>query len=186
MKKLILLFAIAASASVFAASPAATQQWVRNYVATNTTTGGVTEQWVRDYLATNLSAIVNTYEADLTSSNSTEGIVRAYDVACANIRLSCTNEAYVSESLVTNISDLVFATLGNGWQWTNAVSDCLLEYSSFWQNWQLSGRATWPYYYYGKETNGTIRLVHSEITNNVVTIWSTKVSDKRYKEAKGE
>lgn len=128
MKHIIAIISVLFTAATFAASPAATQEWVRNYVATNSTAGGVTADWVRTYVSTNNPNVVITQTV-----NPTNGIATTYYDDPIYGRLTGTMHMCDQLALVvTNCSEAAIAMgVTNGtlfaWNDTNAFENAQLN-----------------------------------------------------------
>lgn len=188
MKQIILLFAIAVSASVFAASPAATQQWVRNYVSTNTTAGGgVSQQWVIDYVT---SVISNVGEYAATTTSGADYQTRAQNaVAMAIVEASMSGLHALTFSHLfpsNTFANVKMADAPSGNGWTNVVYGCGVVTNAD-RIASLTLNAT--NYVCSVFSNYTSRNVftymNGAITNEIIVLY-TSVSTNDWKTARGD
>lgn len=122
MRKLIItVCALLGAFALFAASPAATQKWVQDYVSTHG--GGVSMEWVIDYVRTNAAPTAATVAQDERTAMRTR-MQNALSLAlleASSSGLYALSFSYVNQS--------------NGWQnvkmaerdgggWTNVVYGC--------------------------------------------------------------
>lgn len=121
MRKLIItVCALLSAFALFAASPAATQKWVQDYVATH---GGASIAWVIDYVRTNAAPTAATAAQDERTALRT----RMQNVLALSLLEASSSGLYaLSFSYVTPSNRLVNVKMAerDGGGWTNVVYGC--------------------------------------------------------------
>ena len=128
MRKLIITVCVLLSAfALFAASPAATQKWVQDYIATHGGGGGgssgVSMEWVVNYVRTNAAPTAATAAQDERTALLTR-MRNAVEIAL--LEASSSGLYALSFSYVTQSNGLrnVKMAEANGGGWTNVVYGC--------------------------------------------------------------
>lgn len=122
MRKLIItVCALLGAFALFAASPAATQKWVQDYVSTHG--GGVSMEWVIDYVRTNAAPTAATAAQDERTALRTR---MQNALALSLLEASSSGLYALSFSYVTPSNGLrnVKMAEANGGGWTNVVYGC--------------------------------------------------------------
>ena len=121
MRKLIItVCAILGASALFAASPAATQKWVQDYVATH---GGASIAWVIDYVRTNVATTAATAAQDERTALQTrmQNALAMALLDASNSGLYALSFSYVTPS--NGLRNVKMAE-ANGGGWTNVVYGC--------------------------------------------------------------
>lgn len=122
MRKLIItVCALLGAFALFAASPAATQKWVQDYVSTHG--GGVSMEWVVNYVRTNAAPTAATAAQDERTALRTR---MQNALALSLLEASSSGLYALSFSYVTPSNGLrnVKMAEANGGGWTNVVYGC--------------------------------------------------------------
>lgn len=123
MRKIIIIAAtvILGVSALFAASPAATQKWVQDYVSTHG--GGVSMEWVIDYVRTNAAPTAATAAQDERTALRTR---MQNALALSLLEASSSGLYALAFSYVTPSNGLrnVKMAEANGGGWTNVVYGC--------------------------------------------------------------
>ena len=122
MRKLIITVCVLLGASeLFAASPAATQKWVQDYVSTHG--GGVSMEWVINYVRTNAAPTAATAAQDERTSLQTR---MQNALALSLLEASSSGLYALAFSYVTPSNGLLNVKMAerDGGGWTNVVYGC--------------------------------------------------------------
>lgn len=191
MRKLIIGIAAALCASaLFAASPAATQAWVMQYVATHGggggggTTNGVTAAWVEDYVRTNM---VKT--AASAAQDERKSLIRRMknQLAMALLETSRSGLHALSFAYKDSSNSLHSVKLADrdGGGWTNVVRGCGISTNT--ENEAVlvldSLDYTCPTFDY--KGRNIFTRIDGSVTNNIYVGYSS-ITTNDYKTARGE
>ena len=125
MRKLIItVCALLGASALFAASPAATQKWVQDYVATHGGgQRGVSMEWVINYVRTNVSPTASTAAQDERTALQTR---MQNALALSLLEASSSGLYALAFSYVTPSNGLLNVKMAerDGGGWTNVVYDC--------------------------------------------------------------
>ena len=174
--------AILCASALFAASPAATQKWVQDYVATH---GGASIAWVIDYVRTNLSETAATQASDALESQRREiAALLSAEIFAASSSGLYAQAANIQVS--TNEVEFVKMAYANSGGWTNVVYGCGISTSLLHTATLTVGQDE---YFCSAFTNYNeshdFILVLGEETNIITTSW-VSITTNDYKIARGE
>ena len=184
MRKLIIIAATAilGASALFAASPAATQKWVQDYVATN---GGASIAWVIDYVRTNAAPTAATAAQDERTTLRTR---MQNALALSLLEASSSGLYALSFSYVTPSNGLLNVKMAerDGGGWTNVVYGCGVSTNS-----QHEAVLVIDALDYNCSTfsNYTVRNVFTRVDGNVtnsIFVGYSSITTNDYKTARGE
>ena len=184
MRKLIItVCAILGASALFAASPAATQKWVQDYVSTHG--GGVSMEWVINYVRTNVSPTASTAAQDERTALQTR-----MQNALAMALLEASNSGlYALEfSYATPSNGLLNVKMADrdGGGWTNVVYGCGVSTNAQYKAVLVIDALDYECATFSNYTDRNVfTRIDGSVTNSIYVGYSS-ISTNDYKTARGE
>ena len=183
MRKLIItVCALLGAFALFAASPAATQKWVQDYMATH---GGASIAWVIDYVRTNAAPTAATAAQDERTSLQTR-----MQNALAMALLDASNSGLyaLSFSYATPSNGLLNVKMAerDGGGWTNVVYGCGVSTNEQHEAVLVLDALDYNCATFSNYTGQNVfTRIDGDVTNSIYVSYSS-ISTNDYKTARGE
>ena len=174
---------ILAATSLFAASPAATQDWVVKYVAEHG--GGVSETWVADYVRTNSAPTAATAAQDERTALRTR---MQNALALSLLEASSSGLYALSFSYVTPSNRLVNVKMAerDGGGWTNVVYGCGVSTNEHHEAVLVLDALDYNCATFSNYTGRNVfTRIDGDVTNSIYVGYSS-ITTNDYKTARGE
>ena len=190
MRKLIItVCALLGASELFAASPAATQKWVKDYVATHGGGGGgsscVSMEWVVNYVRTNVSPTASTAAQDERTALQTRmqnALVMAL-LEASNSGLYALEFSYATPS--NGLRNVKMAERDGG-GWTNVVYGCGVSTNAQYEAVLVIDALDYECATFSNYTGQNVfTRIDGDVTNSIYVGYSS-ITTNDYKTARGE